>query len=73
MPPNHESVRRVDSRFRDTDKGCVPMQPVGNDTGERAIIDPRGPHDLARALYEVTVGFKWYVAGLLGTAASDRR
>jgi phosphoglucomutase len=63
MPPNHYLSVAVDYLFRKR-SGWKPDAAVGKTVVSSAMID-RTAKRLGRRLYEVPVGFKWYVAGLL--------
>jgi len=63
MPPNHYLSVAVDYLFRHRD-GWQADAAVGKTVVSSAMID-RVAARLERRLYEVPVGFKWYVAGLL--------
>ena len=63
MPPNHYLSVAVDYLFRQR-KDWKPDAAVGKTVVSSAMID-RVAARLGRRLYEVPVGFKWYVAGLL--------
>jgi phosphoglucomutase len=63
MPPNHFLSVAVDYLFRQR-KGWKADAAVGKTVVSSAMID-RVAARLGRRLYEVPVGFKWYVAGLL--------
>jgi phosphoglucomutase len=63
MPPNHYLSVAVDYLFRER-KGWRADAAVGKTVVSSAMID-RVAARLGRRLYEVPVGFKWYVAGLL--------
>ncbi|MGA2187211.1 MAG: phosphoglucomutase (alpha-D-glucose-1,6-bisphosphate-dependent) [Steroidobacteraceae bacterium] len=63
MPPNHYLSVAVDYLFRHR-TGWRPDAAVGKTVVSSAMID-RVTSRLGRRLYEVPVGFKWYVAGLL--------
>jgi phosphoglucomutase len=63
MPPNHYLSVAVDYLFRHR-KGWKPDAAVGKTVVSSAMID-RVAGRLGRRLYEVPVGFKWYVPGLL--------
>jgi len=63
MPPNHYLSVAVDYLFRQR-KGWKADAAVGKTIVSSAMID-RVAARLGRRLYEVPVGFKWYVAGLL--------
>jgi phosphoglucomutase len=63
MPPNHYLSVAVDYLFRHR-TGWKADAAVGKTVVSSAMID-RVTNRLGRRLYEVPVGFKWYVAGLL--------
>ncbi|MDB6084003.1 MAG: phosphoglucomutase, alpha-D-glucose phosphate-specific [Gammaproteobacteria bacterium] len=63
MQPNHYLSVAVDYLFRRR-KGWNPEAAVGKTVVSSAMID-RVAARLGKRLYEVPVGFKWYVAGLL--------
>jgi phosphoglucomutase len=63
MPPNHYLSVVVDYLFRQR-TGWKAEAAVGKTVVSSAMID-RVSARLGRRLYEVPVGFKWYVAGLL--------
>ncbi len=63
MPPNHYLSVAVDYLFRQR-TGWRADAAVGKTVVSSAMID-RVAARLGRRLYEVPVGFKWYVAGLL--------
>jgi phosphoglucomutase len=63
MPPNHYLSVAVDYLFRER-KGWRADAAVGKTVVSSAMID-RVAARLGKRLYEVPVGFKWYVAGLL--------
>lgn len=63
MPPNHYLSVAVDYLFRNR-TGWRADTGVGKTVVSTAMID-RVARRLGRRLYEVPVGFKWYVAGLL--------
>ena len=63
MPPNHYLSVAVDYLFRERG-GWRTDAAVGKTVVSSAMID-RVAARLGRRLYEVPVGFKWYVAGLL--------
>jgi phosphoglucomutase len=63
MPPNHYLSVAVDYLFRER-KGWRADAAVGKTVVSSAMID-RVAARSGRRLYEVPVGFKWYVAGLL--------
>jgi phosphoglucomutase len=63
LPPNHYLSVCVDYLFRER-TGWKPGAAVGKTVVSSAMID-RVAARLGRRLYEVPVGFKWYVAGLL--------
>jgi len=63
MPPNHYLSVAVDYLFRER-TGWRADAAVGKTVVSSAMID-RVAARLGKRLYEVPVGFKWYVAGLL--------
>ncbi len=63
MPPNHYLSVAVDYLFHNR-PGWKANAAVGKTVVSSAMID-RVSARLGRRLYEVPVGFKWYVAGLL--------
>ncbi len=63
MPPNHYLSVAVDYLFRQRGE-WQPGAAVGKTVVSSAMIDRVAAH-LGRRLYEVPVGFKWFVAGLL--------
>jgi phosphoglucomutase len=63
MPPNHYLSVAVDYLFRDRN-GWRADAAVGKTVVSSVMID-RVAARLGKRLYEVPVGFKWYVAGLL--------
>jgi phosphoglucomutase len=63
LPPNHYLSVAVDYLFRQR-SGWQPGAAVGKTVVSSAMID-RVAARLGRRLYEVPVGFKWYVGGLL--------
>ena len=63
MPPNHYLSVAVDYLFRHRPR-WKPDAAVGKTVVSSAMID-RVAARLGRRLYEVPVGFKWFVAGLL--------
>jgi phosphoglucomutase len=63
MPPNHYLSVAVDYLFQHR-KGWKADAAVGKTVVSSAMID-RVAARLGKRLYEVPVGFKWYVAGLL--------
>jgi phosphoglucomutase len=63
MPPNHYLSVAVDYLFRER-TGWRADAAVGKTVVSSAMID-RVAERLGKRLYEVPVGFKWYVAGLL--------
>ncbi|HEY3658604.1 MAG TPA: phosphoglucomutase (alpha-D-glucose-1,6-bisphosphate-dependent) [Steroidobacteraceae bacterium] len=63
MPPNHYLSVAVDYLFRRR-TGWKADAAVGKTVVSSAMID-RVANRLGKRLYEVPVGFKWYVAGLL--------
>jgi phosphoglucomutase len=64
MPPNHYLAASIDYLFRNRPQWRRDAA-VGKTIVSSAIID-RVAKRLERALYEVPVGFKWFVDGLLG-------
>ncbi|HUT78066.1 MAG TPA: phosphoglucomutase (alpha-D-glucose-1,6-bisphosphate-dependent) [Polyangia bacterium] len=66
MNPNHYLAVAIDYLFRHR-PGWPAAAAVGKTLVSSAIID-RVVADLGRALYEVPVGFKWFVEGLRGGA-----
>jgi phosphoglucomutase len=62
LPPNHYLVAMVDYLFRQRPAWSADAA-VGKTMVSSALID-RAARSLARALYEVPVGFKWYADGL---------
>ena len=72
LPPNHYLSVAIDYLFRHRPR-WKGTSAVGKTLVSSAMID-RVAARLARRLYEVPVGFKWFVAGLLdGGLASARR
>ncbi len=63
MPPNHYLAVAVDFLFRTRTRWRADAA-VGKTVVSSAMID-RVSSRLGRALYEVPVGFKWFVAGLV--------
>jgi phosphoglucomutase len=63
MPPNHYLAVAIDYLFRHR-TGWRSDAAVGKTVVSSAMID-RVSHRLGRVLYEVPVGFKWFVAGLV--------
>jgi phosphoglucomutase len=63
MPPNHYLSVAIDYLFSHR-SGWRPDAAVGKTVVSSAMID-RVAKRLKRALYEVPVGFKWFVAGLV--------
>jgi phosphoglucomutase len=63
MPPNHYLAVAIDYLFRHRTHWRSDAA-VGKTVVSSAMID-RVAHRLGRALYEVPVGFKWFVNGLL--------
>ena len=63
MPPNHYLSVVVDYLFRQRNE-WQPSAAVGKTVVSSAMID-RVAARLGRRLYEVPVGFKWFVAGLV--------
>jgi phosphoglucomutase len=68
LPPNHYLSVAVDYLFRHR-SGWSPASAVGKTVVSSSMID-RVAARLGRSLYEVPVGFKWYVAGLLDGSLS---
>jgi len=64
MPPNHYLAASIDYLFRNRPQWRSDAA-VGKTIVSSAIID-RVAKRLGRTLYEVPVGFKWFVDGLLG-------
>jgi phosphoglucomutase len=64
LPPNHYLAAAIDFLFRNR-PGWIEAAGVGKTVVSSAIID-RVAARLGRNLYEVPVGFKWFVDGLLG-------
>jgi phosphoglucomutase len=64
MPPNHYLAASIDYLFRNRPQWRSDAA-VGKTIVSSAIID-RVAKRLGRKLYEVPVGFKWFVDGLLG-------
>jgi phosphoglucomutase len=64
MPPNHYLAASIDYLFRNRPQWRSDAA-VGKTIVSSAIID-RVAQRLGRKLYEVPVGFKWFVDGLLG-------
>ena len=64
MPPNHYLAASIDYLFRHRPQWRSNAA-VGKTIVSSAIID-RVAKRLTRTLYEVPVGFKWFVEGLLG-------
>jgi phosphoglucomutase len=64
LPPNHYLAAAIDFLFRNR-PGWIGAAGVGKTVVSSAIID-RVTARLGRNLYEVPVGFKWFVDGLLG-------
>jgi len=62
MPPNHYLAVAIDYLFRHRTR-WRPDAAVGKTVVSSAMID-RVSHRLGRTLYEVPVGFKWFVSGL---------
>jgi phosphoglucomutase len=62
LPPNHYLSAAIDYLFRHR-PAWRPDAAVGKTVVSSAMID-RVASGLGRALYEVPVGFKWFVAGL---------
>jgi phosphoglucomutase len=63
VPPNHYLAAAIDFLFRNR-AGWNPAAAVGKTVVSSAMID-RVTARLGRELYEVPVGFKWFVDGLL--------
>ena len=63
MPPNHYLAVAIDYLFRNRPRWSQAAK-VGKTVVSSALID-RVADRLGRALYEVPVGFKWFVPGLL--------
>jgi len=63
MPPNHYLAVAIDYLFRHRPRWRSDAA-VGKTVVSSAMID-RVSHRLGRTLYEVPVGFKWFVAGLV--------
>ena len=63
MPPNHYLAVSIDYLFRHRTRWRADAA-VGKTVVSSAMID-RVAHRLGRTLYEVPVGFKWYVNGLV--------
>ena len=63
MPPNHYLAVAIDYLFRHRTRWRSDAA-VGKTVVSSAMID-RVSHRLGRVLYEVPVGFKWFVAGLV--------
>jgi phosphoglucomutase len=63
LPPNHYLAVCIDYLFRNR-SGWAPVAAVGKTVVSSSIID-RVAARLKRKLYEVPVGFKWFVDGLL--------
>lgn len=63
MPPNHYLAVAIDYLFRHRTRWRADAA-VGKTAVSSAMID-RVSHRLGRTLYEVPVGFKWFVSGLL--------
>jgi phosphoglucomutase len=63
MPPNHYLAVAIDYLFRHRTRWRVDAA-VGKTVVSSAMID-RVTHRLGRTLYEVPVGFKWFVKGLV--------
>jgi phosphoglucomutase len=66
LPPNHYLSVAIDYLFRNRPRWSA-ASAVGKTLVSSAMID-RVTARLARRLYEVPVGFKWFVAGLLDGA-----
>lgn len=63
MPPNHYLAVAIDYLFRHRTRWRADAA-VGKTAVSSAMID-RVSHRLGRTLYEVPVGFKWFVNGLM--------
>jgi phosphoglucomutase len=63
MPPNHYLAVAIDYLFRHRTRWRSDAA-VGKTVVSSAMID-RVSHRLGRTLYEVPVGFKWFVSGLV--------
>jgi phosphoglucomutase len=63
MPPNHYLAVAIDYLFRHRTRWRADAA-VGKTVVSSAMID-RVSHRLGRTLYEVPVGFKWFVNGLM--------
>jgi phosphoglucomutase len=63
MPPNHYLAVAIDYLFRHRARWRADAA-VGKTAVSSAMID-RVSHRLGRTLYEVPVGFKWFVSGLM--------
>jgi phosphoglucomutase len=63
MPPNHYLAVAIDYLFRHRTRWRADAA-VGKTAVSSAMID-RVSHRLGRTLYEVPVGFKWFVSGLV--------
>ena len=63
MPPNHYLAVAIDYLFRHRTRWRTDAA-VGKTVVSSAMID-RVSHRLGRRLYEVPVGFKWFVSGLV--------
>jgi phosphoglucomutase len=63
MPPNHYLAVAIDYLFRHRTQWRADAA-VGKTAVSSAMID-RVTHRLGRTLYEVPVGFKWFVSGLV--------
>ena len=66
LPPNHYLAVAIDYLFRNRPSWRKDMA-IGKTVVSSAMID-RVSARLGRALYEVPVGFKWFVSGLLDGA-----
>ena len=64
MNPNHYLAAAIDYLFGGARPGWPAGAAIGKTMVSSAIID-RVASDLGRALYEVPVGFKWFVDGLV--------
>jgi phosphoglucomutase len=71
MPPNHYLSVAVDYLFRER-TGWKTNAAVGKTVVSSAMID-RVSARLGKRVYEVPVGFKWYVTGLLDGVGFRRR
>jgi phosphoglucomutase len=66
LPPNHYLAVAIDYLFRNRPRWSADAK-VGKTAVSSALID-RVTARLGRTLYEVPVGFKWFVAGLVSGA-----